>query len=138
MSDRLEEIKARFPSSLSQKDEGWLITEVERLRRGGKCSECDGTGDEMVDSMTLYGVPGGYDVGGPCPACAGTGSKLAASTIAGWRAALQSLATEAEFLVECYDTGGNGEGWSFADRVQALNEARLKAGVVLGGAGDDT
>lgn len=33
------------------------------------CAACGGTGDRYEDSMTLYGIPGGFDVAGPCPAC---------------------------------------------------------------------
>jgi hypothetical protein len=36
------------------------------------CAECDGIGGALVDSMTLYGVPGGFDWG-RCEWCGGRG-----------------------------------------------------------------
>ncbi len=39
----------------------------------GKCKECNGTGDELMDSMEAVGVPGGMYPIGPCPTCKGKG-----------------------------------------------------------------
>jgi DnaJ-class molecular chaperone len=36
------------------------------------CPECDGVGGVLVDSMTLYGIPGGEDWD-RCETCRGTG-----------------------------------------------------------------
>lgn len=38
-----------------------------------KCENCDGNGGFKVDSMTLYGIPGGEDWGEMCNECRGTG-----------------------------------------------------------------
>lgn len=38
------------------------------------CENCDGNGGFKVDSMTLYGIPGGEDWGEMCPVCKGTGT----------------------------------------------------------------
>lgn len=35
------------------------------------CPDCDGTGEEFIDSMTAYGVPGGWVATGSCQTCKG-------------------------------------------------------------------
>lgn len=112
MTDPHSEVKTMLWQYLSPEYKvEYLLVEVERLRvalaareRGGNCSVCDGSGDEMVDSMTLYGIPGGYDVGGPCSACAGSGSAMAEREIAAARGALAAAEAENERLQEAYDT----------------------------------
>lgn len=44
---------------------------ADRLRADGweACRTCGGSGDEMQDSMTALGVPGGWVPVGPCPDC---------------------------------------------------------------------
>ena len=38
-----------------------------------RCETCRGSGDEMQDSMTALGIPGGWVPVGPCHTCEGSG-----------------------------------------------------------------
>lgn len=40
------------------------------------CPACAGTGDEMCDSASALGIPGGWVPVGPCPACGGSGVSI--------------------------------------------------------------
>ena len=37
------------------------------------CKPCKGTGDELEDSMSALGIPGGMVAVAPCPDCGGSG-----------------------------------------------------------------
>ena len=37
------------------------------------CKPCEGTGDELEDSMSVLGIPGGMVAVAPCPVCGGSG-----------------------------------------------------------------
>lgn len=46
------------------------------------CDECQGSGDEYEDSMSVVGIPGGWLPVGPCHECDGTGTRVVVTDVA--------------------------------------------------------
>jgi hypothetical protein len=54
---------------------GRVLSDAEALRARlfETCGECDGSGEEMADSGSELGIPGGMVAIGLCPSCGGSG-----------------------------------------------------------------